>query len=68
MNFTVNGPSVALVIFGEACSVLVTIFWMYVAWRAMRAHERLANAAVVMSRSDVRKPLPRASDGPIHHE
>jgi uncharacterized membrane protein len=24
---------------------LVTIFWMYVAWRAMKAHERLAQSA-----------------------
>ena len=26
-------------------AIATTIFWMYVAWRAMRAHERLADAA-----------------------
>jgi len=28
----------------------VTIFWMYVAWRAMRAHERLAKSVEDISK------------------
>lgn len=30
--------------------VATTIFWMYVGWRAMEAHELLAKAAEVMAR------------------
>ncbi len=30
--------------------VAVTIFWMFVGWRAMQAHERLAKAAEDMAR------------------
>ena len=26
-------------------AIATTFFWMYVAWRVMRAHERLADAA-----------------------
>ncbi len=31
--------------------VVATIFWMYVGWRAMQAHERLAEAAEDMVRN-----------------
>lgn len=33
-------------------TVVVTVFWMVVAWRAMRAHERLASAAERMTARD----------------
>ena len=33
-----------LAIFAILWGLLVTIFWMYIAWRAMRAHERLAKS------------------------
>jgi uncharacterized membrane protein len=32
------------------CGVVLTVFWMVVGWRAMRAHERLADALDRLSR------------------
>ncbi len=31
-------------------ALLSAVFWMFVAWRAMRAHERLADAAQELAR------------------
>lgn len=39
--------------------LFVTIFWLVVAWRAMRAHERLASAAEELARKNQPNPLPR---------
>jgi uncharacterized membrane protein len=30
-------------------SLITTVFWIFVAWRAMRAHERLADAVRQLS-------------------
>ncbi len=38
----------------------VTIFWMYVAWRAMRAHEKIAEA--LTRKSGARGPSGRTGD------
>ena len=46
MNMTLsNSGGFAVVIV-----IATTIFWMYVGWRAMEAHERLAKAAEDMAR------------------
>lgn len=44
MNFNVSGGTGALVVVMAMWGIAVTIYWMVVAWRAMRAHERLASA------------------------
>ena len=36
--------------FAVVIVIATTIFWMYVGWRAMVAHERLAKAAEDMAR------------------
>jgi uncharacterized membrane protein len=49
MNMTssnVGGLAVLIALVGVA----TTIFWMYVGWRAMVAHERLAKATEDMAR------------------
>ncbi|MES2438896.1 MAG: hypothetical protein V4584_07510 [Verrucomicrobiota bacterium] len=43
MNFNATGGSLAGIAILTA--VLSAVFWMAVGWRAMRAHERLADAA-----------------------
>jgi hypothetical protein len=40
----------AMGIFALVWGVAVTAFWMICGWRAMRAHERLADAAERLSR------------------
>lgn len=48
MNFNLNrmdmDPSVGILFVGlmGLWGIAVTIYWMVVAWRAMRAHERIA--------------------------
>ena len=46
MNFTLNPGSTGefLVVLVALGSLFITIFWMVVGWRAMRAHESLAAA------------------------
>ena len=53
MNMTLSNPGgiAVLIVIGT------TVFWMYVGWRAMVAHERLAKAAEDMARKmRARKP------------
>lgn len=38
--------------------VVVAIFWMVVGWRAMRAHERLADAAAEIAKKTVCRQPP----------
>jgi uncharacterized membrane protein len=42
MNINVAGLG-ALAVLAFIWSIIVTIFWMVVGWRAMRAHEEIAN-------------------------
>lgn len=42
-TFEPSGPTV-LVLLTSILAVVTTIFWMIVGWRAMRAHERIAQA------------------------
>jgi uncharacterized membrane protein len=51
MNFNVSGGTGALVVLMALWGIAVTIYWMVVAWRAMRAHERLASAAETLSQN-----------------
>jgi hypothetical protein len=45
MNFTLNpGQGGFLLALFALWSLFVTVFWMVVGWRAMRAHESLASA------------------------
>ena len=45
LNFSSGGGDLGfLVVIAMVCNFFVTIFWMVVAWRAMRAHEGIANA------------------------
>jgi hypothetical protein len=45
MNVTMNtGPSEALFFIIGFWGFIVTLFWMMVGWRALRAHESLAEA------------------------
>jgi uncharacterized membrane protein len=67
MNFTMNSPSDLLFKVVTLIGYLVMVYWMYVGWRAMRAHERLAAAAETAA-AQARAPLPRVSDGPLRHE
>ena len=46
MNMTIGNPGEFTVLF----VIATTIFWMYVGWRAMQAHERLAKAAEDIAR------------------
>ncbi len=44
MNFQVSDSNVGFTVALAAAAGLVTpIFWMVVGWRAMRAHERIAD-------------------------
>ena len=45
MNFAIPGLAILFAIW----SVIVTLFWMYIGWRAMRAHESLAESADQLS-------------------
>ena len=49
MNMT-SGDLGGLAVGIALAGVVATIFWMYVGWRAMVAHERLAEAAEEMAR------------------
>lgn len=40
------------IVFGSAVCILFVVFWMIVAWRAMRAHERIAESLDVL-RKDI---------------
>ncbi len=46
-----NGASVLWIILAGLASIVVTVLWLYIGWRAMKAHERLAAAAEQMARS-----------------
>jgi uncharacterized membrane protein len=40
-----NAPGSTLAAFAILAAIFSAIFWMVVGWRAMRAHERIADAA-----------------------
>jgi uncharacterized membrane protein len=45
MNSTFQASgSTAFVVLTSILAIVTTIFWMIVGWRAMRAHERIADA------------------------
>jgi uncharacterized membrane protein len=49
MNFQTN-PGAQPLAFMVLIAVFSAVFWMVVGWRAMRAHERLADAAEELAR------------------
>ena len=51
MNMSFNGADAAWVVIAGVISVVMSVLWLYIAWRAMKAHERLAGAAERMARS-----------------
>ena len=67
MNFTMNNPPGLLLVVTTLVGILVSMYWMYVAWRAMRAHERIADAAE-RATAPARAPLPRVTEGPLRQE
>jgi len=55
MNYNISGSGLgALAILLGLWSVFVTIFWMAVGWRAMRAHEKIAERVRDIGRSPER--------------
>jgi len=54
-----NGASLVWILLVGAFSVAMSVLWLYIAWRAMRAHERLASATEQMARA----PQHRSSTG-----
>lgn len=53
MNFNVHSGGFGFFAFlAVVWGLFVTIFWLVVAWRAMRAHERLASAAEELARKN----------------
>lgn len=45
----------ALAVFGLIISSFVYIFWMITGWRAMKAHEKLADAVELLARQSNRQ-------------
>ena len=44
MNFNLSGAGGGIAILAVLWGLFVTVFWLVVAWRAMRAHEEIAEA------------------------
>jgi len=54
MNMSFAGADLAWVLIVGTFSVLVSLVWLYLGYRAVKAHERLATAAELMSRVSTR--------------
>jgi hypothetical protein len=53
MNFNVNGAGgVILALVTGLVGFSMSLLWLYIGWRAMRAHERLAAAAEELALRD----------------
>ena len=50
MQMSFNGADAIWVVIAGAFGILTSLLWLYIAWRAMKAHERLATAAEQMAR------------------
>ena len=64
MSMTFNGAPEIVAVIATVFGALFSLYWIYVAWRAMRAHERLAAAVERIASIDARRPLVRGSEGP----
>jgi hypothetical protein len=53
-----NGADIAWVVLAGTFSVAMSFVWLYIAYRAMKAHERLAAAAELMARVPRHPSLP----------
>jgi uncharacterized membrane protein len=62
MNITTSGIG-GLAVLVALAGVATTIFWMFVGWRAMEAHERLAKAA-----EDIARKMRDREDQPTKSE
>jgi len=49
-NESSSGGAGAFAVLGVLWWLAVAIFWMYVGWRAMRAHEKLSDATEQIAR------------------
>ena len=49
-----SGASGLIVWLAGLFSVVVSLLWIYIAWRAMRAHEKLAAATDQIAKNDTR--------------
>jgi hypothetical protein len=49
-----NGADGVWVVIAGTVSILMSVLWLYLAYRAVKAHERLASAAELMARVPVR--------------
>ena len=55
MNMTFSGGGAPdWAVFVAILGVVMSFFWIYIAWRAMRAHETLAEAADQIARNDTK--------------
>ena len=52
-NFNIAGGMAPLALVALLWGLFVTIFWMVCAWRAMRAHEKLADSVEGLARKQV---------------
>ena len=52
-TFSVSGGVGGLALVALLWGLFVTVFWMVCAWRAMRAHEKLANSVEDLARKRV---------------
>jgi len=60
-QFQLSSPGVGgelLALIAVALGILVTLFWMVVAWRAMRAHEKLVESVDRLSRATANANCP----------
>jgi len=58
MNVSFNGTDVVWVLIAGTFSVVMSLVWLYIAYRAMKAHERLAVAAELIARIPRHPSLP----------
>ena len=62
MNLNVHSGGMSFLAFVAVIwGLFITIFWLVVAWRAMRAHERLASAAEELARKNRPDAAPRSN-------
>jgi hypothetical protein len=61
---TFNGAPEIVALIATAFGVIFSLYWVYIAWRAMRAHERLAAAVERIATIDARRPLTHGAEGP----
>jgi hypothetical protein len=54
MNMSFNGADAVWVVIAGAFGIASALIWLYIGWRAMAAHERLAKAVDLLARESGR--------------